>query len=106
MTEVQHSADGLNLDEVFKALASEHRRKILHILSDTAADPEKTCCDEDEVCGCKLSETLGLAPSTISHHMAVLRASGLVDGRKEGLRTYFTIKKEALEHAASELRGF
>ena len=91
------------LDEVFKALASEHRREILRILGESTPDAGKTCCAVDEVCSCKLSDRLGLAPSTISHHMSVLRAARLVDARKDGLWTYYTLRRELLDEAAAEL---
>jgi DNA-binding transcriptional ArsR family regulator len=33
---------------------------------------------------CQITELLGLAPSTVSKHMAVLRQAGLVESVKEG----------------------
>jgi ArsR family transcriptional regulator len=93
------------LDAVFKALASEHRRTILRLLSESTPEPGKACCAADEMCACKLSERLGLSAPTISHHMSVLRAAGLVDARKGGLWTYYTLRRDALGKAAEELRG-
>jgi ArsR family transcriptional regulator, arsenate/arsenite/antimonite-responsive transcriptional repressor len=100
------TATRTRLDEVFKALASEHRREILRVLSQATPDQGKTCCTVDEVCACKLSDHLGLSPSTVSHHMSVLRSAGLVDGRKDGLWTYYTLHRDVLESAAEELRRF
>jgi ArsR family transcriptional regulator len=100
------TAAKMQLDEVFKALASEHRREILRVLSSATPESGKTCCSADEVCACKLSDHLGLSPSTISHHMSVLRSAGLVDGRKDGLWTYYTLHREVLRQAAEELRRF
>jgi ArsR family transcriptional regulator, arsenate/arsenite/antimonite-responsive transcriptional repressor len=93
------------LDAIFKALASEHRRKILRILSDSTPQPGKTCCAADETCGCRLSDRLGLSAPTISHHMSVLRTAGLVDSRKDGLWTYYTLRRDVLGEAAEELRA-
>jgi ArsR family transcriptional regulator len=95
-----------HLDEVFKALASEHRREILRVLSEATPESGKSCCSSDEVCACKLSDHLGLSASTISHHMSVLRSAGLVDGRKDGLWTYYTLHRDVLAQAAEELRRF
>lgn len=92
------------LDAVFKALASEHRREILRILGDSTPEAGKTCCAVDETCACKLSDHLGLSAPTISHHMSVLRAAGLINARKEGAWTYYTLRREALDEAAGELR--
>lgn len=98
-------ANRTKLDNVFKALASEHRREILRLLSEATPEREKTCCAATEVCACKLSDHLGLSPSTISHHMSVLRSAGLVDGRRDGLWTYYTLRREVLGEAAAVLRS-
>jgi ArsR family transcriptional regulator len=37
-----------------------------------------------EMCVCEIIELLGLAPSTVSRHMAVLHQAGLVQSRKSG----------------------
>ena len=34
-----------------------------------------------ELCACQIIELLGLAPSTVSKHMAILRHAGLVQSR-------------------------
>lgn len=96
----------IKLDDVFKALASQHRREILRVLSEATPETGKTCCAEDEVCGCKISDHLGLSASTVSHHMAVLRKAGLVEGRKDGLWTYYTLNRDVLEAVARELRDW
>jgi ArsR family transcriptional regulator, arsenate/arsenite/antimonite-responsive transcriptional repressor len=100
------TATRTQLDEVFKALASEHRREILRLLSGSTPQQGKACCTAEEVCGCKLSDHLGLSPSTISHHMSVLRSAGLVDARKDGLWTYYTLRRDVLGQAAEALQRF
>ena len=92
-----------DLDAVFKALASSHRREILGMLSAADSESAKTCCAADEVCACKISDRLGLSPSTTSHHMSVLRDAGLVTGRKDGTWTYYTLRRDALAAAADVL---
>lgn len=37
-----------------------------------------------ELCVCQLVELLGLAPSTVSKHLFILKAAGLVETRKQG----------------------
>ncbi len=44
-----------------------------------------------ELCACRIIEILGLAPSTVSAHMAVLERSGLVRFRKEGTWRHYRI---------------
>lgn len=97
------SATKTQLDEVFKALASSHRREVLRMLGE--CDGSKTCCAAEEVCACKISEALGLSPSTTSHHMSVLRDAGLVSSRRDGLWVYYTLNRDALEEVAQALRG-
>lgn len=91
------------LDVALKALASAQRREIIRLLATCAGEPGKTCCAADEVCACKLSEHLGLAASTISHHMALLRDAGLVTARKDGTWVYYTLRRDAIRQVAQRL---
>jgi DNA-binding transcriptional ArsR family regulator len=44
-----------------------------------------------ELCVCQIIEMLGLAPSTVSKHMSILRQAGLVETRKEGRWIYYRL---------------
>ena len=44
-----------------------------------------------ELCVCQIIELLGLAPSTVSKHMAVLSQAHLVEMRKEGRWVYYRL---------------
>lgn len=101
---IEKRPQDLGLDAVYKALASEQRREILRILGEVTPEPGKTCCAADEVCGCKLSERLGVVPSTISHHMTVLRSAGLVSSRRDGQWVYYSLCRETLDAAARGLQ--
>jgi len=58
-----------------------------------------------ELCVCQLVEFLGLAASTVSKHMAVLRQARLVDYRKDGRWTYYRrAGREAPKRARDALR--
>lgn len=83
------------LDAALKALASGQRREIVRFLLEHAAE-DSSCCASDEVCACKLSEHLGLAASTVSHHMAALKDAGLVTARKDGTWVYYTVQSNVL----------
>lgn len=62
-----------------------------------------------ELCVCQLIELLGLAPSTVSKHMSILRQAKLVEGKKRGRWVYYRIAnsdapaeaKKALEFVRS-----
>ncbi|HEY5549099.1 MAG TPA: metalloregulator ArsR/SmtB family transcription factor [Coriobacteriia bacterium] len=93
--------EALALDAVFKALASEPRRALLRIVAaNTSAEGD--CCPA-EACACALSDALGLAPSTISHHMSALVGAGLVTATKRGLWVYYRLERDALARVAAEL---
>lgn len=47
-----------------------------------------------ELCVCQLTELLGLAPSTVSRHMAVLRHAGLVKSRREGRWIHYGLAED------------
>ena len=64
---------------VIKALADETRLRTLLSLS------------EGELCVCQIVELMGLAPSTISKHMSILKQARLVESRKEGRWMYFRL---------------
>jgi ArsR family transcriptional regulator, arsenate/arsenite/antimonite-responsive transcriptional repressor len=87
------------VDAVFKALASSQRRELLRIVAASTSEGGE-CCDT-EVCACKLADALDLAPSTISHHMGVLVAAGLVSAEKRGLWVYYRVEREALRNVAA-----
>jgi ArsR family transcriptional regulator len=64
---------------VAKAMADENRVRVLLFLGG------------GELCLCQIIEMLGLAPSTVSKHMAVLYQARLVETRKEGRWIYYRL---------------
>lgn len=74
-----------NEADLFKALGDETRLKILDMLS----------CGE--LCGCEIIEGLHLTQPTISHHMKILERVDLVNARKEGKWTRYSINKNRIE---------
>lgn len=105
MTAVADRIGEVQLDAALKALASAQRREIVRFLIEHSAQEGKTCCASDEVCACKLSEHLGLAASTVSHHMTALRDAGLVTARKDGTWVYYTVQRDMLAAVAEAIEG-
>ena len=66
---------------VFNALADETRLRILNLLN------------EGELCVCDLMRVLKEPQSKVSRHLAYLRRSGLVQGRKDGLWMHYRLSK-------------
>ncbi|MHC4426614.1 MAG: ArsR/SmtB family transcription factor [Planctomycetota bacterium] len=69
----------LEFINITKALSDENRVRALMMLR------------EGELCVCQLIEMLGLAPSTVSKHMSILRQARLVQARKEGRWMYYRL---------------
>jgi len=55
-----------------------------------------------ELCLCDLTDGLGVAPSTVSNHMAILKRSGLVRSRKDGRWMHFRLAEEDASPVVSE----
>jgi DNA-binding transcriptional ArsR family regulator len=93
-----------NLDrlaEVFGALSNPNRLQIFLRLM--------TCCPRDESCVSEeqaktfvgeLGQDLGIAPSTVSHHIKELRRSGLIQMTREGQRVACCADPETLDALA------
>jgi DNA-binding transcriptional ArsR family regulator len=75
---------------ITKALAEENRLRILLAL------------EVEALCVCQIIELLGLAPSTVSKHMYVLRQARLVEGRKDGRWMYYRLADESASTQVSE----
>ena len=60
------------LEAALKAAGDPTRTRILKLLED------------EELCVCQVQAVLRLAPSTVSKHLAILKAAALVDDRREG----------------------
>jgi len=69
----------VELEALFKALADTTRLRILNLLL------------AGEVCVCDIHDTLGIPQPKASRHLAYLRASGLVDARRDGQWVHYTL---------------
>jgi ArsR family transcriptional regulator len=71
---------------LFRALAEPARVKILNLLATS----------EVPVCACEFEPALGLAQSTVSHHLKRLTDAGLLTREQRGRWAYFSLRPEAL----------
>jgi ArsR family transcriptional regulator len=55
---------------------------------------------ERELCVCELIELFGLSPSTVSKHMSIVADGGLVDRRRDGKWTYYSLPLDPDAHVA------
>jgi ArsR family transcriptional regulator len=71
--------------EIFKALSDKNRLLIIDMLS----------CGE--LCACDIMEGLELTQPTISHHMKILQQAGLVNAKKKGKWTIYSLNKDVFD---------
>jgi ArsR family transcriptional regulator len=69
---------------MFKALANQHRIRILEALRD------------GELCACELQVVLDAPQSTVASHLRELKDAGLVNTRRQGKWTYYRIGDTAV----------
>ena len=75
---------------ICRALGDANRLQIVQMLSD------------GEKCGCKLLEKF----ETLSHHMKILCECGLVETRKEGKWSYYSLHCETFSAFKKFIEGF
>jgi len=97
------SDDALELDplsppsavlRLHRALGDATRLRILKLLADR------------DLYGTELAEQLDISKPTVSHHMAQLRAAGLVTAVQAGSATYYSLRRERISEALGDLTSF
>ncbi len=86
-----------NLDqtaEFLKVIAEPNRLKVLCILQ------------KQEKCVCEIWQFLDLPQNLISHHLKVLKDSGLIDSRKEGTKIFYFLNKKNIKRSLSLFSHF
>ena len=78
-------------EAIVKVLADPLRRQIVELLAGEA------------LCTCHLVEETGAGQTTVSHHLRVLRESGMVDTEPCGRFTYYRLRPEGLRRLAESL---
>ena len=72
---------------------------LFHALSDSTRLAALEMLRSGEKCVCELQDELDVAQSKLSFHLRVLKEAGLVEDRKEGRWSYYTVIPEALAEA-------
>lgn len=71
--------------KIFKAFCDPNRLKILDILK------------LGEHCACKLLDILEVSQSTLSHHMKILADAKIVNVRKDGKWSHYSLSDEGIQ---------
>lgn len=82
--------NGFNTELFFAALADKTRLRLLNLMRD------------GEVCTCFFADTLATNDPKISRHLSYLKRAGLVQGRRDGKWTHYSIV-EPKDEAAREV---
>lgn len=82
------------LARVFKALGDPTRVKLMSLIA---------ASESGEAGICDLTDPVGLAQPTISHHMRLLVEAGLVTREQRGKWAYYRVVDEALQTVAAAL---
>ena len=86
-------AHAVRMAEVAKALGDPIRLQLVDVLRRHAG----------EVCVCELVPLFGVSQPTLSHHLAKLRAAGIVDSQRRGLWAYYYVRPDALKELSAWL---
>ena len=79
------------LAEMYKALSEEIRLRIVMLLM------------EGELCVCDLMAVFEEPQSKISRHLAYLRHSGLIQGRRDGVWMHYVLKESLVDPWRNQL---
>ena len=80
-------ADAEQLATLFRVLSEPARLQILSLISAQLAQ---------EVCACELVEALSLSQPTVSHHLKVMYAAGLLEKERRGTWIYYRVVRSQL----------
>ncbi|MEV4049893.1 metalloregulator ArsR/SmtB family transcription factor [Amycolatopsis sp. NPDC049688] len=84
----------VELSHLFKAMADPVRLRLLSLIASH---------DGGEACVCDLTDAFDLTGPTISHHLKVLRESGLITGDRRGTWVYYRVHPEVLARLSAVL---
>lgn len=85
----------MQLATMFKALGDPVRLRLVSLIASHAGG---------EACVCDISGTVDLSQPTISHHLKVLRSSGLLDSERRGTWVYYRAIPAALQQLSTILQ--
>jgi len=87
LSEVLAPEDADRLALALRALADPGRLRLLSLISSMPGQ---------EACVCQVTEPLGLAQPTVSHHLKVLHEAGMIEREQRGRWAYYRVLPESL----------
>lgn len=71
--------------DMLKALAEDNRLEIVNLLA------------QGSLCVCEIEERIKLPQNLVSHHLAVLKKSGLIEDCRCGKNNYYSLNRKGLK---------
>ena len=81
------------MEKIFKALGDRNRIRILKML------------EVKPMCVCEITHILGIAQSSVSRHLSILREAGFIDDEKDGLWVNYTLVVSTDDIVATTMTG-
>lgn len=88
------TAEAADLSTLFKALADPVRLQLVSLIASDEAG---------EVCACDLPERVDRSQSTVSHHLSLLVAAGILQREQRGRWAWFRLDDDVLARLAAAL---
>ena len=82
-----------HLEKIFKALSDRSRIRILKML------------EVKPMCVCEVTHILGIAQSSVSRHLGILRDAGFINDEKEGLWVNYALVASTDDIVATIMTG-
>ena len=79
----------MNAEEMaraFKALGDESRLKMVKMIAEA-----------EDICACHLLDEFDFSQPTLSHHIKILCAAGLIECRKDGKWMHYSLNPDCIE---------
>lgn len=77
-------------EDFFKALSDETRQKILKML-----EPKEMCVYE-------IAKAFEVSQPTISHHLDILKRTGLISSKRRGQNIYYSLNKDCFKRCCGD----
>lgn len=90
------AADGARMAAAFKALGDPTRLEIFRLIA----------AQEEPLCVCDIVDRFTVSQPTISHHLKVLRETGLITVSRRGVWAYYAVNPRGLALLRQSLDAF
>ena len=82
------------LSEILNIVAQEHRLQIICLLS-----------KHGELCVCDIMEAIDIKQNLASHHLGLLKNIGLLQSRKDGKKTMYSLDPKEYKKFTKNIQG-